>query len=104
MIRLSVFLLLLGLVGCGKYPSREQAVRACNEWKGRGASTTFVNKSQLRYQVEKNGVVPVFSRSCEEETAENQVLGKENRKIENGTWTRAESHSEDWNVVKHFRY
>ena len=46
----------------------------------------------------------MFSRSCEEETAENQVLGKENRKIENGTWTRAESHSEDWNVVKHFRY
>ena len=104
MIRLSVFLLLLGLVGCGKHPSREQAVRACKEWKGRGASMTFVNKSQLRYQNEKNGVVPLFSRSCEEKTAASQILGKENRKIEKGTWTRAESNSEDWKVVKHFRY
>ena len=65
---------------------------------------TFVNKSQLRYQNEKNGVVPLFSRLREEKTAANQILGKENRKIEKGTWTRAESNSEDWKVVKHFRY
>ena len=103
MKRLSIVLLLLGLVGCN-YPSREQADRACNEWKDRGASMTFANKSQLSYEHEKNKVVPVFSRSCKEETAENQILGKENRKIENGTWTREESDYEDWKVVKNFRY
>lgn len=52
MKRLSIVLLLLGLVGCN-YPSREQAGRACNEWKDRGASMTFANKSQLSYEHEK---------------------------------------------------
>ena len=52
MKRLSIVLLLLGLVGCN-YPSREQAGLACNEWKDRGASMTFANKSQLSYEHEK---------------------------------------------------
>ena len=51
MMRLSVFLLLLGLVGC-KYPSMYEAKDACKEWDG--GST---------------------SRYCEVEGATNQVLG-----------------------------
>ena len=51
MMRLSVFLLLLGLVGC-KYPSMYEAKDACKEWDG--GST---------------------SRHCEVEGATNQVLG-----------------------------
>ena len=51
MKRLSVFLLLLGLVGC-KYPSMYEAKDACKEWDG--GST---------------------SRHCEVEGATNQVLG-----------------------------
>ena len=51
MMRLSVFLLLLGLVGC-KYPSMYEAKDACKEWDG--GST---------------------SRQCEVEGATNQVLG-----------------------------
>ena len=51
MMRLSVFLLLLGLAGC-KYPSMYEAKDACKEWDG--VST---------------------SRHCEVEGATNQVLG-----------------------------
>ena len=51
MMRLSVFLLLLGLVGC-KYPSMYEAKDACKERDG--GST---------------------SRHCEVEGATNQVLG-----------------------------
>ena len=51
MMRLSVFLLLLGLVGC-KYPSMYEAKDACGKWDG--GST---------------------SRHCEVEGATNQVLG-----------------------------
>ena len=49
MMRLSVFLLLLGLVGC-KYPSMYEAKDACGKWDG--GST---------------------SRHCEVEGATNQV-------------------------------
>ena len=53
MKRLSVFLLLLGLVGCS-YPSKYEAKDACKEWDNN-----------------------ILERSCETENETNQVLGIE---------------------------
>ncbi len=55
MKKLSVFLLLLGLVGC-KYPSMYEAKEACKEW---------------------DNPDPGNVRFCEVEKATNQILGEE---------------------------
>ncbi|WP_136989202.1 hypothetical protein [Synechococcus sp. UW140] len=36
MKRVAALLLLLGLAGCGKYPSSQRALEACNEWEEQG--------------------------------------------------------------------
>ena len=41
MKRLSIFLILLGLVGCN-YPSKEQAEIACDEWKEKGVTQDWI--------------------------------------------------------------
>lgn len=70
MKKLSVFLLLLGLIGC-KYPSKEQAEKACDEWKEKG--------EVIRYKVVgENGIIHDHfnrSRACYNAFWDNQYEG-----------------------------
>lgn len=105
MKRLSVFLLLLGILGCN-YPSREQAFDACREWKEKGekalytkAGTTYTNPTETN----------AYSRYCREEATTTQFLGRESieaaRLINEGKIEEADGVEwKDYKIVKHFRY
>ena len=66
MKRLSVFLLLLGLVGC-KYPSREQAFDACYEWEKKGANALYTYRS-----LDSRNKTTIYTRHCNEGEATTQ--------------------------------
>ena len=108
MKRLSVFLLLLGLVGCN-YPSREQALDACYEWKKKGANALYIDPN-----LDPGNKTTISSRYCNEEKATTQFLGRESNKvaklIKEGKIkvardvTHTGRERADTKIVKHFRY
>ena len=103
MKRLSVFLLLLGLVGC-KYPSREQAEIACEEWKEKGTNALYIDPN-----LDVGNKTTIYTRHCNEGEATTQFLGWENtervRLIKDGKLK--EANDVNWKnaeIVKRFRY
>ena len=103
MKRLSVFLLLLGLVGC-KYPSKEQARIACEEWKENGDSIIYSDPN-----LDPGNRYTVSSRYCRDEEATTQFLGRESKEairlIREGKIREAKDVEwKDYKIVKHFRY
>ena len=115
---LSVVILLAGLAGCN-YPSRQQALDACYEWKQKGEKITY---SYQNFDVGSNHQVTMFdesitvnNRDCKSEDATNQILGYEGKWSEKDrAMSGASSKSngglgqspkaKDSKVVKHFRY
>ena len=88
---------LLLVIGCdGKYPSMEQAMDECVNW-------SVKEKRNIKYNVGTTRTM--FARICEAERETNQILGKENKSVIDGT---AEPTNRDkrgiYKVVKNFRY
>ena len=100
LISLSVLLPLIGnLLSNRKFPSREQAMDECMNW-------SIKAKRNLKYKSTSTGKPrTMYARMCDEEKETNQILGKENKSVIDGT---AEPTNRDkrgiYEVVKQFRY
>ena len=103
--RLSISLLLLGLVGC-KYPSIEQAEIACEEWKEKGETGSFRNQNQNQFNSWE--YLEASSRYCSQGILVNQYLGRESKKvarlIKEGKIEEVYNLGEQCKVVKRFRF
>lgn len=124
---LGLVVLLMGVSGCeSKFPSKTQAIEGCDKWKREGDSISYqkVDKEGKTW-VEKPEefcllgkckmteeivwtrpttykTITDYARSCKREEETNQVLGYENKSIQNGTWVDGDDARKE--IVKHFRY
>ena len=98
-------LLSLGLVGCNTtYPSRRQALTACNEWKDQGKELIYTSQvKRKKSYFNEGGYVDVeikkWNRFCKEEDITRQFLGTKQE-----LRPSSESNRFTYEIVKNYRY
>ena len=100
---------LIVVSGCEtKFPSKEQAKNACEEWELKGNRISYKRETRdfdFDYLGMRRGAIVndvAVARVCGEEVETNQVLGYESKSIQNGTWKNGDDERRE--IVKHFRY
>ena len=108
-VRLSVVLLLLGLVGCGRYSSSQKALYYCAE----RAKKTRVRQSNTSEQDIGSGFEYLYTLGCGYkkkaggDIAENVRLAKEGvipQQVVGWRFDRGTFMGNDWKAVKHYHY
>ena len=94
------------LVGCGKYPSKEQASDACSEWRLKGEKISYT----IDFSTEQSETFE-RDRICKLEEETNQFLGYEGEFSDNDrekegklVWWKNAPEARNIKIVKHFHY
>ena len=88
--------LAVGVIRCSNYLSERQAMDACLEWRLDGVIIDYGKPSY-------SGPRKAYSRACEREAMNNQVLGLMNKTMERGEWKEGLNEGKN-EEVKNFRY